>query len=110
TAHHSRLSAAERGVKVLLLTLRARMLRQEFLQGLLNKGALQSEQVISRGRLPDRLQQAGVLDDDQDHFRKLAFGKARVQSQLNTYITYHAALETEHGQVMREHAHWSWAS
>ncbi|MFM7981288.1 MAG: hypothetical protein ACKPKO_18430, partial [Candidatus Fonsibacter sp.] len=64
-AHHSRLSAAERGVEVLLLTLRTRVLRHDFLQCLLNKGASQLEQAIFGGRLPDRLQQAGVLDDDQ---------------------------------------------
>ncbi|MFM7981095.1 MAG: hypothetical protein ACKPKO_17430, partial [Candidatus Fonsibacter sp.] len=57
------------------------MLRHKFLQCLLNKGALHFEQVIFGGRLPDRLQQAGVLDDDQEHFRKLVLGKAGVQAQ-----------------------------
>ena len=107
-AHHSRLSAAERGVKVLLLTLRTKVLRHEFLQCLLNKGALQPEQVIFGGRLPDRLQQAGVLDDDQEHFRKLVLGKAEVQSQLHTYMSYRVRLKTEHAKPMREHADGSW--
>ncbi|MFM7989179.1 MAG: hypothetical protein ACKPKO_58685, partial [Candidatus Fonsibacter sp.] len=87
-AHHSNLSVAERGVEVVLLTLRARVLRHEFLQRLLHKGALQAEQVIFGGSLPDRLQQAGVLDDDQEHFRKLGLGKAEVKAQLHTYMTY----------------------
>ena len=45
-ARHYRLSDAEHGPEVLLLTLRARVLRHEFLQGMLNKKALQLEQVI----------------------------------------------------------------
>ncbi|MFM7978862.1 MAG: hypothetical protein ACKPKO_06060, partial [Candidatus Fonsibacter sp.] len=67
------------------MTLRTRALRHEFLQGLINKGALQLEQVIFGGRLPDRLQQPGVLDDDQEHFRKLMLGKAEVQAHLNNH-------------------------
>ncbi|MFM7985736.1 MAG: hypothetical protein ACKPKO_41125, partial [Candidatus Fonsibacter sp.] len=63
------------------------------LQGLLNKGALQPEQVILGGRLPDHLQQSGVLDYDKEHFRKLVLGQAKAQSQLHTYMTYHVRLE-----------------
>ncbi|MFM7985579.1 MAG: hypothetical protein ACKPKO_40335 [Candidatus Fonsibacter sp.] len=60
------------------------------------------DQVIFGGRLPDRVQQAGVLNDDQEHFRQLVLGKAEVQSQLGTYMYYRVRLETEHTQVMRE--------
>ncbi|MFM7985952.1 MAG: hypothetical protein ACKPKO_42215, partial [Candidatus Fonsibacter sp.] len=45
-------------------------------------------------RLPDRLQQAGVLADDQEQLRTL----------VSTYITYSTALEAERAPVMREHA------
>ena len=57
--------------------------------------------------MPDRLHQAGVLDDDLEHLRKLVLVKAEVQAQLSTYITYRADLEAEHAQVMREHANGS---
>ncbi|MFM7979723.1 MAG: hypothetical protein ACKPKO_10440, partial [Candidatus Fonsibacter sp.] len=78
------------------------------MQGLLNKGALQPEQVIFGWRLPDRSQQAGVLDDDQEHFWKLALGKAEVQAQLRTYRSCRVRLDTDHAKVMREHADGSW--
>ena len=55
-AQHYCLSDEERGAKVLLLTLHTKVLRHEFLQGLLRDAALQPEQVIIGGRLPGRLQ------------------------------------------------------
>ena len=67
-AHHSRLLAKERSAEVLLLTLRTRVVRHVFLQGVLHISAMLLEQVIFGGRLPDRLQVAGVLDDDKAHF------------------------------------------
>ncbi|MFM7988671.1 MAG: hypothetical protein ACKPKO_56100 [Candidatus Fonsibacter sp.] len=63
-AHHSRLSAAERGAEYLLLTVRTKVLRHEFLQWLLHKTALQPERVNLGGLLPDNLQEEGVLDSD----------------------------------------------
>ena len=75
--YHSCLPTAQRNAEVLLLTLRTRVLRHEFLQGLL-KLALQPDQVIFGGRLPDRLQEAGVLYDDQAHFQNTVLGKAEL--------------------------------
>ena len=62
------------------------MLRHEFLQGFLNRLAWQLGQVIFGGRLPDRLQEAGVLDDDQAHVNNIVLGKPEVNAQLTTYM------------------------
>ncbi|MFM7989663.1 MAG: hypothetical protein ACKPKO_61155, partial [Candidatus Fonsibacter sp.] len=63
--HHYGLSAADRDAKALLLTLR--VLRNEFLQGLLHNATLQPAHVFFGGRLPDNVREAGVLGNDQEH-------------------------------------------
>ena len=80
------------------------MLRHELLQRLLRNAALQLEQVIFCGRLLDRLQEAGVLDDDQAHFRNMVLGKAEVQAQLSNYIAGRGPLEAHHATVLEAHA------
>ncbi|MFM7990262.1 MAG: hypothetical protein ACKPKO_64200, partial [Candidatus Fonsibacter sp.] len=49
-----------------MLTLR--VMRHEFLQGLIDSADLQPEQVFFGGRLPYNFLEAGVLDNDQEHF------------------------------------------
>ena len=56
---------------VLVVLLRTRTLRHEFLQALLRNQALAPEQVVFGGRLPERFLEAGVVDDDVAHFQKI---------------------------------------
>ena len=60
--------------------------------------------------MPDRLQEARVLDDDQAHFQKIALGKAEVQAQLNNYMDHRKRLEAHHGTVMAAHADGTWVT
>ena len=92
------------------LTLRTRVLRHEFLQGLLHEQALQFEQAIFGGRLLERFQRAGVLDDSQADFRQLVLGKAEGQAQLQTCMTYHVRFAPEHANVTRERSDRSWVT
>ena len=56
--------------RFLLVTLRNRPLRHEFLETLLDNKVLEPKDVLFAGKLPDWLIKAGVTDNDEAHFEK----------------------------------------
>ena len=102
-AWHERLSPEEQGSEVLMVTLRTRTLRHEFLQGLLHHMVLKPGQVIFGGLLPDRLLDAGSLDDDVAHFEKVILSAPAVNWALDTSENCRLGLERLHEDIMQLH-------
>jgi hypothetical protein len=103
-AWHDDLTLKEKGSEVLMVTLRTRTLRHEFLQGLLHHNVLKTGQVIFGGLLPDRLLDAGALDDDVAHFDKVILSASAVHWALGTSETCRLLLERLHAEIVRLHA------
>ena len=105
---HAALPADQQDKEVLLVTLRTRTLRHEFLHALLDNAILAPEQVIFGGRLPDRLLDAGVLDDDVSHFEKICLASDAVKDELRLCGEARALLEGRHAQIVEAHSDGSW--
>ena len=107
-SRHAALDSEAANTEVLVLTLRARTLRHEFLQALLHHLILSPDHVIFGGRLPDRLLEAGVLDDDVAHFEQIIPAQPEVNGPLDDYTLSRVALEAGHQAVLAAHADDSW--
>ena len=81
---------------VLVVLLRTRTLRHEFVQALLRSQALAPEQVVFGGRLLDRFLEAGVVDDDVAHFQKIVLATPETRRLLREYEAALAVLLARH--------------
>ena len=106
---HAGLDLEAASSEVLVLTLRTRTLRHEFLQALLHHHILMPDRVIFGGRLPDRLLEAGVLDDDVAHMERIILAQLGVRAPLEEYELSRVALEARHQAVVDAHTADSWA-
>ena len=106
---HAALDLEAASSKVLVLTLRTRTLRHEFLQALLHHQILMPDRVVFGGRLLDRLLEVGVLDDDVAHMERIILAQPGVRATLEEYELSRVALEARHQAVVDAHTADSWA-
>lgn len=105
---HAVLDVQVAAQECIMITLRTRTLRHEFLQSLLVRNVLRPHQVIFGGRLPEELCDTGLFDDDVAHFERIILAVPAVTEALRQCETLRARLESQHAVCLAAHADGSW--